>query len=138
MLRKTPGRIALIDNPTRNECARRRTRFPALQIGPQRRRYDLYVLVEAHRLIRLAPPMRRAIQGRGLLLVVVVVDGEQDVVGRRGCGRGRRSLRREVLARADEEGLAIDLVVDPTVLAATPAWHEMITWIIVFTKEVRG
>jgi len=34
----------------------------------------------------LAPSMRRAIQGRRLLLVIVVVDGEQDVVGRQGCG----------------------------------------------------
>jgi len=98
------------------------------------------VLLEAHGLICLAPPMRRAIQGRRLLLVIVVIDGEQDVVGRRGCGRGRRSLRREVLARADQERLAIDLVVDSTVLAATPAWHELgvITWIIVFTKGMRG
>ena len=37
--------------------------FPALQIGPQLWRYDLYVLVEVHHLICLAPPMRRAIQG---------------------------------------------------------------------------
>jgi hypothetical protein len=69
--------------------------------------------------------MRRVIQGRRLLLVVVVEsECEQDVVDRRGRGRGWRSSRREVLVRADEERLAIDLIVDSTVLTATPAWHE--------------
>jgi len=31
--------------------------------------------------------------------------GEQDIVGRRGCRQGRRSLCREVLTRADEAGM---------------------------------
>jgi len=57
----------------------------------------------------LAPSMRRAIQGRRLLLVIVVVDGKQDVVGRQGCGRGRQSYRREVPARADEAGTTTSL-----------------------------
>jgi len=57
----------------------------------------------------LAPLMQRAIQGRRLLLVIVVVDGEQDVVGRQGCGRGQQSHRREVPARADEAGTTTSL-----------------------------
>jgi len=57
----------------------------------------------------LAPLMRRAIQGRRLLLVIVVVDGEQDVVGRQGCRRGRQSHHQEVPARADEAGTTTSL-----------------------------
>jgi len=66
-------------------------RFPALQSRPQWGRDDLYVLLEAHRLIRLGPPKRvvRCQGGRlaivAVVVVGVVVDGEQDVVGRRGC-----------------------------------------------------
>jgi len=56
----------------------------------------------------LAPLMRWAIQGRRLLLIIVVIDGEQDVVSRQGCRQGQQSYRREVPARAtDKDGKAI-------------------------------
>jgi len=57
-----------------NACVCQHTCFPALQIGPQRRRYDPYVLAEVHHLIRPALLMQRAIQGRRLLLVIVMVN----------------------------------------------------------------
>lgn len=54
------------------------TCFPALHGGPQRRCYNLDVLLEANRLIRLASPMR-VLQGRCLRLVLIAFDGKQDV-----------------------------------------------------------
>ena len=57
----------------------------------------------------LALLMWWAIQGRHLLLVIVIVNSEQDVVGQQGCGRGWQSHRREVPARADEAGMMMSL-----------------------------
>ena len=105
-------------------CARWRTCFPALQSGPQRGRCDLYVLQKS------APPdppcLANAaghLQGRRLLLVIVIIDGEQDVVGRRGWGWGWMGKSSRELTR---RGWLSTPVVDSTVLVATPAWHELV------------
>ena len=108
MLRNTPGQITLLNNWCKmHVCAN----IPASQLSRLdcRQHYDLYMLVEVHRLTHPALLMQQAIQGWRLLLVIVIVNGEQDIVSWQGCRCGQRSLHWEVLARADKADMMISL-----------------------------